>query len=62
MQKIELTSEEAEILRDILQYNLKEIDIEVFRTDTHDFKEKLKHRRHVIEHLLGRLMVGTAVS
>ena len=55
MQKFELTTEEAEVLRDILQHNLNEIDVEVFRTDTHDFKKMLRHRRDVIEHLLGKL-------
>jgi hypothetical protein len=60
MQKFELTTEEAEVLRDILQHNLNELDVEVFRTDTHDFKEMLRHRRDVIERILGRLAVPAA--
>jgi hypothetical protein len=55
MQKFDLTIEEAEVLRDILQHSLNEVDVEVFRTDTHDFKQMLRHRRDVIERLLGRL-------
>ncbi len=55
MQTIEFTAEELEVLREVLQHGLSEIDVEVFRTDTHDFKEILKHRRDVLEHLLGKL-------
>jgi len=54
MQKFELTTEETEVLRDILQHSRNEVDVEVFRTDTHDFKEMLRHRRNVIEHILGK--------
>jgi len=60
MQTFELTTEEAEVLRDILQHNLKEMDVEVFRTDTHDFKEMLRHRRDVIQRMLGRLAIPVA--
>ena len=55
MQKVELTIEEAEILREILEHNLNEVDVEVFRADTHSFKEMLKHRRDVIERIFARL-------
>jgi len=55
MQSFELTAEEAAVLRDILQHNLSEIEVEVFRTDTHDFKEMLKRRRTTVEHLLAKL-------
>jgi hypothetical protein len=60
MQNFELTAEELEVLRDILQHNLSEIDVEVFHTDTHDFKEMLKRRRNTVEHLLAKLP-GSAV-
>jgi BMFP domain-containing protein YqiC len=59
MQNFECTAEEVEVLRDILQHNLSEIDIEVFRTDTHDFKEMLKRRRDTVEHLLAKLPAPT---
>jgi len=51
MQTIELNPEEAEVLREVLQQNLAEIEVEIFRTDTHDFEEKLKHRRGSMEHM-----------
>jgi len=53
--KLEMTSEELEVLREVLESELKEIDVEVFRTDTHDFKELLKHRRAVLEGFMAKL-------
>lgn len=55
MQTIELSAEEREVLHDVLEREFKEIDVEVFRTDTRDFKELLKHRRMVLEGLLLKL-------
>jgi hypothetical protein len=55
MQHFEFTPEEVETLRDVMKHGLAEIDVEVFRTDTHDFKEMLKHRRTVLEHILAKL-------
>jgi hypothetical protein len=60
MQSLEFTTEEQEILRDVLQHAIAEIDIEVFRTDTHDFKQMLKHRRENLEHMLSKLSATTA--
>ena len=57
MQNLELNIEEMEILRDILQHNLSELEVEVFRTDTHEFKERLKQRRGIIEQILKKLAV-----
>jgi hypothetical protein len=47
--------EELEILQEVLERELKEIDVEVFRTDSHEFKAKLKHRRDIMKELLSRL-------
>ena len=55
MQKLELTLEEAEVLKELLQHGLTEMDVEVFRTDTHDFKQMLKHRRDILGRLLTKL-------
>ncbi len=55
MQTFEFTPEEQEVLRDLLQNRIGEIDIEVFRTDTHEFKEMLKHRKETLEHVLEKL-------
>ncbi len=53
--QIEFAPEEAEVLREILQHGLNEMDVEVVRTDTRDFRTMLKHRRKVLEHILAKL-------
>ena len=55
MQHLELTPEEVESLREVLTHKIEEMDLEMFRTDTHDFKQMLKHRSEVLEHLLAKL-------
>lgn len=55
MNELHLDAEEMEILRDLLKHVVGEMDVEVFRTDTRDFKSKLKHRREVLEHILAKI-------
>lgn len=55
MQNVELTNEEAEVLRELLRHHVAEMDVEVGRTDTWDFKMMLKHRREVLEKTLSKL-------
>ena len=63
MQYVEFTAEEAEILHEVLEHGMTEIDMEVFRTDTHDFKTMLKHRREVLERVMAKLAAApTAAS
>jgi len=61
MQNGELTYDESEVLREVLQHAVNELDIEIGRTDTHDFKEKLKQRRLILENLLSKLCSVSAV-
>ncbi|HWI58749.1 MAG TPA: hypothetical protein VNZ22_16105 [Bacillota bacterium] len=62
MQTFEFTPEEQEVMREVLQHSITEIDVEVFRTDTHDFKEMLKHRRDILEHLLAKLTAAPVAA
>jgi hypothetical protein len=55
MQHFEFTAEEMELLREILQHAVGEIDVEVFHTDTRDYKQMLKHRREVLDHIVAKL-------
>jgi hypothetical protein len=55
MQTVELTAEEMDVLRDVITHVIGDMNVEVFRTDRHDFKQMLKHRREVLEHVLVRL-------
>ena len=60
MQSLEFTAEEQEVLKDVLQHSAVEIDLEIFRTDTHDFKQMLKHRRELLEHILTKVSATPA--
>ncbi len=62
MQNLEFTAEELEILREVLEHYMSEIDVEVFRTDTHDFKNLLKHRRDILEHILAKLSAAPVTA
>ncbi len=55
MGNVELSAEEVEVLREVLAHLVNEMDVEVFRTDSLDFKQLLKHRREVLEKILARL-------
>ncbi len=55
MQNIELTQEEAEVLRDLLLHGIGEMEMEILHTDTHSFKEMLKRRKQIIEQLLAKV-------
>jgi hypothetical protein len=55
MRTLKLTAEEVEVMRDVVARVISDMQVEVFRTDRHDFKEMLKHRRQVLEGVLDRL-------
>jgi hypothetical protein len=52
---IELSREDAEILREMLQQKVRELDTEINRTDSLDFKRKLQQSDRAIERVLGRI-------
>jgi len=60
MQQMEFSPEEIEVLREVLQHELTEMEVEVFRTDVHDFKQMLKHRRTVLEQVLNKISIVPA--
>lgn len=55
MNELHFSSEEIDVLRELLRHVITDMDVEVFRTDTRDFKDKLKHRRDILEHILNRI-------
>ena len=61
MRNSELTNEESEVLSELLQHALAELDIEIGRTDTHEFKEKLKRRRAVMDQFRIKLAAAPAM-
>ena len=52
-----LSEEEAEVLRETLQSQLTDLDIEIRHTDYAEFKKKLKLRREIIARLAERMPV-----
>ncbi len=60
MLRIEFTPKEADVLRDLLQHEFSQIDVEVFRTDAYEFKHMLKERREILERILTKLRAVSA--
>ena len=56
--QIELSREEAELLRDTLEQQVKELDKEISRTESREFKRALLADDRVMERILGRLSVA----
>jgi hypothetical protein len=44
-------------MRDVLRHSLSELDMEIVHTDSHDFKEMLKHRRAILAQVLEKTSV-----
>jgi hypothetical protein len=55
MKPLELTAEEAEVLRDVLRRRIAEMEIEVSHTHAREFRAMLKHRQQVMESALAKL-------
>jgi len=56
--QIELNREEAELLRDTLQQQILELDKEINRTESLNFKRGLQANDRAMERILGRLQVA----
>ena len=56
--QIELNREEAELLRDTLQQQVKDLDKEINRTDNREYKRGLQANDRAMERILGRLAVA----
>jgi hypothetical protein len=53
--EVSLEYEQVQVLRELLQSNLKELRFESARADSHDYREMLHHREGVIESVLTKL-------
>jgi hypothetical protein len=56
--QIELSREEAELRRDTLQQQVKDLDKEINRTDNREYKRGLQANDRAMERILGRLAVA----
>src|SRR5689334_703838 len=53
--QMELSRDEAELLRDLLRHEVQELDKEINRTDSQRYKRGLQETDRTIESLIGRL-------
>ena len=58
--RIEITRYEAEALRTLLRQKIAELDTEINRTDSIDFKKDLQQTERALERVLGEL--GTIIE
>ena len=52
---IQLTDEESEVLRSVLDEYISELRMEVSNTDSMDFREQLKRKEGILKALVERL-------
>lgn len=55
MVQIDLTTDEIEVLRDVLDSYLSDLRMEIADTDRMGFREMLKHRKRIIAKVLEAL-------
>lgn len=55
MYTVELEAEESELLRGLVDQALGTLEIELHHTDHAEFKERLRRRRRLLEHLTAKL-------
>jgi hypothetical protein len=53
--QIELTDQEAELLRDVLEEYVSDLRMEVANTESMDFREALKEKERILKGLVERL-------
>jgi hypothetical protein len=52
MSEISFTSEEKQLLIEIINSNITDLHSEIMHTDDHDFREELKNKRERLTHIL----------
>jgi hypothetical protein len=58
--QIEFSREEAELLCSTLRHHVKELDKEINRTESLDFKRDLQQTDRTLERILGRITAALA--
>jgi len=60
MVRIEMNSEEAGMLHEILEEYVSDLRMEIAATDSRDFREALKKREEFLKNLLQKLRIETS--
>lgn len=55
LMQIQLDEEQATVLDSILRHTLNELRIGSARADSHEYRNDLHHREHVVEALLAKI-------
>lgn len=55
MIRIELSPEEQQVLREVLENSLTDLRVEIVSTDRLEFKDALKHRKSILSRILEEL-------
>ena len=55
---VNMTETEAELVRDILSHNHRELLLEIARAEHHEFKLALQKREELLKEVLEKLQVG----
>jgi hypothetical protein len=55
MHHLDLSSEDAYVLRETLEDSLSDLRLEIADTDRQDDREQLKHRKTILERIAGAL-------
>lgn len=55
MPTLQLTPEELQLLKDVLENDLSDLRMEITHTDRSDFKDSLKQRKHLMADILEKL-------
>jgi hypothetical protein len=53
--KLELTAEEAQLLREVLTNHISDLRSEIIHTERYDLRQELKHDEEVLRSLVARL-------
>lgn len=62
MRRLELTDQEQQTLAEVLREFVSKLELEILRTDHHDFRQLLKCRYAVLNGLLSRLSQGVVAA
>ncbi len=53
--QLDISTEEHKLLRDLAEEALRELKVEIRRTSTHEYQDRLKQREVLLKELVGRL-------
>jgi hypothetical protein len=59
--EIQLTSRQVEILKELLEHELRNLEIETIRTDSIEYHRMLQDRRSIVDEMLGMLTAAHKV-